>query len=137
MITAGTILIEKGTVLPESFRLESQPYAGAWMSVGGSRSPHDLEHELTSTGWTYFYMAGTVTANAYGFDRQKTVTTALGRLIASVRLQNCNCIEIDEVAMRSFLGMPYVSVSAHSCHIQKGALFSGDSVPQNGSGQKR
>ncbi|MGA2711628.1 MAG: hypothetical protein ABSG41_00855 [Bryobacteraceae bacterium] len=124
MITPGTILIEKGTVLPPSFRLESQPYAGAWMPVGG-RSSHDVEHELTATGWTFFYMAGEVTAKACGFDRQKAVNTALNRLIASVRLQNCNCLEIDEVAMHSFLGMPYVSVSAHSCNIQKGPLFSG------------
>jgi hypothetical protein len=125
MITSGTILIEKGTVLPESFRLESQSYAGAWMPVGGSRSAHDLEHELSTAGWTFFYMAGGITANAYGFDKQKTVNTALKHLIASAGLQKCNCLEIDEVAMHSFLGMPYVSVSAHSCNIQKGPLFSG------------
>jgi hypothetical protein len=136
MITAGTILIEKGTVLPECFRLESQSYAGAWMSVGGSRSTHEVEHELATTGWTFFYMAGGLTAKAYGFDRQKTVDTALKSLIASARLQNCNCLEIDEVAMRSFFGMPYVSVSAHSCNIQKGPLFSG-ATAQDAIVQKR
>jgi hypothetical protein len=135
MITSGTILIEKGTLLPQSFRLESQSHAGAWMSVGGDRSSNDVANELASTGWTFFYMAGTVTANAYGFDRLKTVNAALGRLIASARLQNCNCLEIDEVAMHSFLGMPYVSLSAHSCHIQKGALFSA-AVSQNGIAHK-
>ena len=135
MITSGTILIEKGTVLPQSFRVESQSYAREWMSVGGDRSSHDLEKELTITGWTFFYMAGTVTANACGFDRLKTVNTALGRLIASARLQKCNCLEIDEVAMHSFLGMPYVSVSAHSCNIQKGSLFWG-AISQNGIAHK-
>jgi hypothetical protein len=125
MITSGTILIEKGTVLPQSFRLESQSHAGAWMSVGGSRSTHDIAQELTSTGWTFFYMAGGITANAFGFDKQKTVDSALNQLIASARLQKCNCLEIDEVAMHSFWGMPYASVSAHSCNIQKGPLFAG------------
>ena len=51
------------------------------------------------------------------------VRTALNRLIARVKLQKCNCLEIDEVAAKSFLGMPYVSVSGHSRHIQKGLVF--------------
>lgn len=133
MITTGTILIEKGTVLPQSFRLESQSHAGAWMSVGGSRSTHDVEKELTTGGWNFFYMAGGITANAFGFDKQKTVNSALKQLIASARLQKCNCLEIDEVAMRSFWGMPYASVSAHSCNIQRGPLFVGS---ENGTAQK-
>ena len=44
-------------------------------------------------------------------------------------LQKCNCLEIDEVATRSFLGMPGVSVSAHTRHIQKGMTFSGVDTP--------
>ena len=86
---------------------------------------HELESELATKEWTFFYMAGGVRATALGFDRQKTVYTALKRLIARVRLHNCNCLKIDEVAMHAFLGMSYVSVSAHSCHIQKGLVFSG------------
>ena len=95
------------------------------MSGKSSLNSHEFENELATTGWTFFYMAGGVRATAFGFDRQKTVYTALKRLIASVRLQKCNCLEIDEVAMHAFLGLPYVSVSAHSRHIQKGLVFSG------------
>jgi hypothetical protein len=53
------------------------------------------------------------------------IHAALKRLIANVKLQKCNCLEIDDVATHSLLGMPYVSVSAHPRHIQKGMLFSG------------
>ncbi len=125
MITPGTILIESGTHLPQSFRLENESYPSAWKSMKSTLNSYELESELATTGWTFFYMAGEVRATAFGFDRQKAVHTALKRLIASVRLQKCNRLEIDEVETHAFLGMPYVSVSAHSRHIQKGPVFSG------------
>ena len=125
MITPGTILIEKGTLLPQFLGLEHEPYSSAWMSLKNNLKPYELQKELANTGWTFFYMAGKITATAFGFDREKTVHTALRRLIANVRLQKCNCVEIDEVARHSFFGMPYVSVCAHSRHIQEGLVFSG------------
>ena len=103
------------------------------MSVKSSLNFYELEKELASAGWTFFYMAGKITTTAFGFDRQKTVHTALKRLIASVRLQKCNCLEIDAVASRSFWGMPYVRVSAHSRHIQKGVVFSGQAYKRDRS----
>jgi hypothetical protein len=125
LISPGTVLFESGTLLPQFFHLESESHPSAWMSVTSSLNSHEIENELAATGWRFFYMAGEVRATAFGFDKQKTVRTALKRLIAGARLQNCNCLEIDEVAMHAFLGMPYVSVSAHSRHIQKGLVCSG------------
>jgi hypothetical protein len=125
MITPGTILVEKGTPLPPSFRLENEPWPSAWMSFKRTRTSQELESELATTGWTFFYMAGLVRATAFGFDSQKRLHTAIKRLITSVRLQQCNCLEIHEVQTKLWLGIPCVSVSAHSCHIQKGTLFSG------------
>ena len=125
MITPGTILIEKGTFLPQSWRLETESYPSTWMSVKNHFDPHEVDKELATAGWTFFYMAGGIRTTAFGLDRQKMIHAALKRLIAKVRLQKCNCLEIDEVATHSFLGMPYVSVSAHSRHIQKGLVFSG------------
>lgn len=129
MITAGTILVRKGTLLPPAFRLGSESYPHGWMPVKSGLDPHDLEKEFAALGWTFFYMAGKIKATAFGFDRQKAVTKALGRLIASATLQKCNCLEIDEVATRTFLGVPGVSVSAHTRHIQKGMTFSGAGTP--------
>jgi hypothetical protein len=59
-------------------------------------------------------MASKFRATTFGFDRPKMVHKALKRLIARARLQTCNCLEIDEESMHSFLGTRYVSVSAHS-----------------------
>ena len=94
-----------------------------------SLDPHDLEKEFAALGWTFLYLAGKVKATAFGFDRQKAMDKALARLIAGAIRQKCNCLEIDEVATRTFLGVPGVSVSAHTRHIQKGMTFSGVDTP--------
>jgi hypothetical protein len=125
LIASGSILIENGTPLPQFFRAATDSYPNAWIAIDSSLNFHERENELAATGWTFHYMASKVRATAFGFDRQKMVYRALKRLIAGARLQQCNCLEIDEVAMHSFLGMPYVSVSAHSRNIQKGLGFCG------------
>ncbi len=129
MITPGTILVQKGTLLPPAFRPGSESYPHAWVAVKSKLDPHDLEKEFADQGWTFHYMAGKVRATAYGFDRQKAMDKALARLIAGALRQKCNCLEIDEVATRTFLGVPAVSVSAHARHIQKGMTFSGVDTP--------
>ncbi len=123
MISPGSILVEKSAHLPEPLRLESDATASGWAPLANNLDGHQLEKELATEGWTFFYMAGGIKATAFGFDREKMVHAALKRLIAKVRLQKCNCLEIDEVATRSFLGMPYVRVSGHSRHIKKGLVF--------------
>jgi hypothetical protein len=125
IIAPGAILIKNGTLLPEPLELENDPVATGWAFVANNLSGHEFEKKLAMVGWTFFYMAGSIRTNAFGFERQKMVNAALKRVIASVQLQRCNCLEIDDVAMHSFLGMPYMSVSAHSRHIQKGMVFSG------------
>jgi hypothetical protein len=49
----------------------------------------------------------------FGFNREKAVHTAVDRLIENAKSQNCNCLEIGRVTMKSFLGLPFTRVSAH------------------------
>jgi hypothetical protein len=123
MITSGTILIQQNTHHPRFFQLhDSSPHS--WMSVTHNLTPHNLAAELQADGWTFFFLAGAVRSTAFGFDRMKMIDAALKRVIATVKRQGHNCLEINEVATHSFLGMPYVSVSAHPRHIQKGTRLS-------------
>jgi hypothetical protein len=124
MIKSGTILMEKGVLSPGCFQLEDDAHPNAWMSVTHNLSPHELEKELAASGWTFFFMAGAIRMTAFGFDRARMIHAALKRLITNVRQQKCNCLEIDDIATHSWLGMPYVSISAHPRHIQKGMTFS-------------
>jgi hypothetical protein len=123
VIKTGTILIENGTLLPNSFVLASEPYCTGWTSVSNLRS--DLERDIAQAGWTFFFLAGEIHATVFGFNAETSVHTAVERLVANAKSQNCNCLEIGQVTMKSFLGLPFASVSAHSRHIQGGAVFAG------------
>jgi hypothetical protein len=123
MITRGTILIKKDTVRPACFQVEDHSYPNGWMLVKHNLTFHELERELTTKGWTFFFMANAIRTMAFGFNRSKMTHAALTRLIRSVELQNCNCLQIEDMATRSFLGIPYVSILAHPRHIQKGMVF--------------
>jgi hypothetical protein len=120
-IAAGSILIQKGTYLANSRPLQTGSDWSGWAAVEDSRSV--FEKEVRAAGWTFFFMAGEIKTTVFGFDRQKTLRAALQRLIANVKSQNCNSIEITQVTGKSFLKLPYVSVSAHPRHLQKGMVF--------------
>ena len=120
-ITAGSIWVEEGTRLPKSILLPSESNSNGWAAVKDARS--SVEKTIQAAGWTFFFMAGEIKTTVFGFDRQKALRTALKRLITDVKSQHCNCIEITGVMGKSFLGVPYVSVSAHPRHLQMGLVF--------------
>lgn len=124
MIEAGTLLIERNSPRPECFHLAGQPGSQSWAQVAHELSPHDLEKTLASNAWTFFYLAGEIRATAFGFNPDNRMATVLKRLAGMAVEQRCNCLEIDRVAPGSFLGVPYLSVSAHTRHVQKGMTFS-------------
>ena len=120
-IAAGTILMQEGTHLPNSQPRRRESDSSGWAAVENSRC--GFEKEVREAGWTFFFMAGEIKATVFGFDRQKTLRAALKRLFGKVKSQNCNSIEITQVTGKSFLKLPYVSVSAHPRHLQKGLVF--------------
>ncbi len=122
-IAAGDILIEGGTYLPNSLTAPAESSIPGWSAVRSDRPTFDKE--IKEAGWTNFFMAGEIKATVFGSDKQKTLRTALRRLIAQVKSQSCNSIEITDVTEKSFLKMPYVCVSAHARHLQQGLVFSG------------
>ena len=122
-IAVGSILVEESIHLPSSLLLQRESHCSGWSELTNPRSA--FEKELQAAGWTHFFMAGEVKATVFGFDKHKTLGVALKRLITNVKAQNCNSIEITQVTYKSFLKVPYVSVSAHARHIQKGLFFSG------------
>src|SRR5438067_472784 len=123
LITAGDLLVEEGIDVPRSLRLPTEPNSNGWATVNGARFA--FEKTIHEEGWTLFFIAGEIKTTVLGFDRQHALRAALKRLIAVVKSQHCNGIEITRVTDKSFLRVPYVSVSAHARHLQKGQLFSG------------
>ena len=119
-----------GADLPPSLLLQSQPDSNGWAAVKDDRST--FEKAVQKAGWTLFFMAGEIEATVLGFDREKALRAAFRRLIANVTSQHCNSIEITRVTGRSFLGVPYVNVSAHPRHLQKGVCFLGNGAASDG-----
>ena len=95
-IKTGSILIEKGALMPESIRLESKPYSTGWTAVS-NLDLNGLDTAVNQAGWTFFFMAGEIKVTVFDFDRQKAVRAACKRLIASVESQGCNCIQITRI----------------------------------------
>jgi hypothetical protein len=123
----GAILVESGTILPAAMLLEPDTLLCTWRSVS------DPEHvglpaQLTKAGWTLFFMTGAIHKWAFGFDETKRVHAAVGRIIKDVQDQKCNCLEITHLVTKAFLGIPYVSITAHARHIQTGCQFRGLAV---------
>ncbi len=112
-----------GVRLPNSRLLPRVPDSNGWTAFNGTRSA--LEAEVREAGWTFFFMAAKIKTAVFGFDKQRTLHTALERLMANAKSHHYNGIEITQVVNKTFLKVPYVSVSAHARHLQKGLTFSG------------
>ena len=124
-IKTGTILIAEGVFLPESLLLESEPYISGWRLVKNLDS-NGLDQIISQAGWNFFYIAGVIEKNNFGSDEKKTTHKAIRKVIAKLKSKSFNCLEITRVAAKRSLGLPCVSVSAHSRHIQESQGLSGE-----------
>lgn len=121
-IQTGNILIREGLLLPGALNVESERYSDHWRLVS---DPHHLrlDDKIRAAGWNFFSLAACTSAIAIGSCGIKTTGRALQRLLAKVRWQDFNALEVTAIASGHFLGVPYTTVSAHSRHIQQGWLL--------------
>src|SRR6476620_630736 len=119
----GTILIEESAVLPDSLGFESEPYSNGWRIVR-NLDGFGLERKIREAGWNFFYMAGEITASLFGFDREKTLRRTVNRVLARLKSEGFNSLEIAQVDAGRFLGLFHVTVSAHARHVQESAFLS-------------
>jgi hypothetical protein len=117
-IKTGTILMEEGTRLPGSLRLESEPFSNGWRLVKDVDG-NGLARRIHKSGWTFFYMAGEIKASSFGLDVKRTTRRAIKRALEKLKSEKFNCLEVRQLALRHFLGVACVSVSAYSRHIRK------------------
>lgn len=123
-INVGTVFIEEGTPLPDSLKVESEPYSNGWRSVKNLNG-YGLDRKIRDAGWTFFDLAQ-IRASAFGFDREKAARRALNRVLVNVKADSFNSLEISQVAAKRFLGLPYVTVSANARHLQESMFLLDD-----------
>src|SRR5579862_7651791 len=122
-IAAGKILVREGTEFPRAVQHQSEPYAAGWRLVD-NLDGYQLGRKIQDAGWTYFCQAGSLKAIAFGMDEQKTVRGAVERILAQVKSEEFNSLEITRIVHRRLLGvLPYVSVSARSRHVQESVFL--------------
>lgn len=116
-IKIGTVFIEEGTPLPDSLKVESEPYSKGWRLVSNLNG-YGLDRKIREAGWTLFDLTQTK-AIVFGFNRESDLRRAVKRILANVKSDAFNSLEISQVAAKRFLGLPYVTVCAHARHIQE------------------
>jgi len=113
-----TILIREGARLPAGLVVVTDPFLPGWRVVKNpDRSA--LVRSIEAAIWNYFYLAGDIKAVVLGRDRPGTLRRAAKRVLPKRREQDYNSLEITHVVAKHFLGVPYLSVTAHSRHIQQ------------------
>ena len=121
-INAGTIMMQAGTLIPESLRVEAEPYWHGWEMIQEADGDI-LDRKIRRAGWSFFFMATNIQAMVWGSVSKKNVRRAVQRVLGKVKLSKFNCLEITEISARRFLGFPYVHLSAHSRHLQRTSLL--------------
>lgn len=122
-ITTGTMLVKDKALLPEELQLEAEPCVPGWGLVKNFDG-YRLDREIQKAGWHFFCLADEIKATVFGIDRQKMVRRAIRCIVAKSRSKQVNSLEVTRVASKRLLGVPYMSVGAHSRHIQENLFLS-------------
>jgi len=114
-----TILIRENSHLPADLAIETEVFLPGWRIVKDlDRSA--LTRKIEGGNWNFFYLAGEIRATVPGRDRPGTLHRAVKCILAKREGEKFNSLEIIKVDSKRFLGIPFMSVTAHFRHIQQG-----------------
>lgn len=123
-VQVGTILMKEWPGMPPLSGFETEPCLREW-SLVKVLNGLELDRKIHAAGWNFFFMAGEIKATFLGSIGPARIQSALKRIAAKVTGQHFNSLEITEIITRHFLGVPYVTVSAHSRHMQQSCYLDG------------
>jgi len=98
--------------------LESEPCSGEW-NLLKVLDGFTLDRKIHAAGWNFFFMAAEVKVMFFGSVGAVKIQSALTRILRKVKQQQFNGLEVTQIVARRFLGVPYVTVAAHSRHMQQ------------------
>ena len=118
-IQVGTVLIgQESPRMAEALALQSDLYFENW-SVIRTLDGFALDDKIHAAGWNFFFMAAEVKVMFFGTLSATKIQSAIERILQKVKLENFNGLEITEIVAKHFLGVPYITVAAHSRHMQQ------------------
>jgi len=98
--------------------LESEPCSAGWRLLK-VLDGFALDRKIHAAGWNFFFMATEVKVMFLGSLGAAKIQNALKRILKKVKEQHFNGLEVTEIVSRRFIGVPYVTISAHSRHMQQ------------------
>ena len=116
-VQVGAILMKEWPGMPQLVGFEVESGWGEWSMVKVPDA-FTFDRKIHAAGWNFFFMAAEVKAMFFGSLGAAKAQSALKRILAKVKPQHFNGLEVTAIAARHFLGVPYVTVSAHSRHLQ-------------------
>jgi hypothetical protein len=125
-IKAGTVLIKDNTPLPKSSNFGSEPCVPGWWLVKDFDGYKWIEKFEKQDGHSSAWLEK-LRQPCFGIDRQKMVLKAIERILANPKSEEFNSLEITRVASAGSERFPlvgYVTISAHSRHIQENMFLS-------------
>jgi hypothetical protein len=117
-ITLPTIFIRVNTLLPAGFALDSEAFLPGWRALT-KIDGRELGRKIAHAKWNYFYLAGVMKVTVLGREGLPALRRAVKSILAKQQNQNFNSLEITKIISRRLLGVPYLTISAHSRHIQE------------------
>jgi hypothetical protein len=117
----GTVIIRQDFLLPVGMDLVSESYSEKWKSL--ALDAPGIERAIQLSGWRLFFMAGEISAIAFGSGSPRNVRKAVLRIASKVQHTHFNAIEVTEISKRHFVGIPYIRIAAHSRHLQDGCVL--------------
>ncbi len=117
-VQVGSILMKEWPGTAQLLGLESEPCSGDW-SLLKALDAFTLDRKIHAAGWNFFFMAAEVKVMFFGSLGAVKIQNALRRILEKVKPQQFNGLEVTQIVARRFLGIPYVTVSAHSRHMQQ------------------
>lgn len=121
-VEVGTILMKDWAGMTQPFRLESEPCWENW-SLLKINDGAALDRKIRAAGWNFFFMAAEVKVMFFGVLGTAKIQNALQRILAKVKQQHFNSLEVTGIVASHFLGVPCVTVTAHSRHMQPGCYL--------------
>jgi hypothetical protein len=117
----GTVMIRKDLLLPVGMDLVMESYSENWKSL--ALDAPGVQRAIQLSGWRLFFMAGEISAIAFGSGSPKNVRRAVLRIVNKVQHTDFNAIEVTKISKRRLIGIPYIRIAAHSRHLQDGCVL--------------
>jgi hypothetical protein len=125
----GSILMKECPQTTQLLGLETEPCSEKWNLLTIPEGSA-LDKKISAAGWNFFFLAAEVKVTFFGSVGAEKMQNALKRILAKVKQQHFNSLQVTEIVARHFFGVPYVTVSAHSRHIQQGCYLDSPAARQ-------